>query len=451
MPNYEHLKKKKGLYTSYGLSRNPFSIAPLFKEFKQSLQCEYEEKFFVLPSRLEREVQILLAMENERALIYGLYGVGKTSFVDFILYLAHNFHGHFCTRVIVTEDNVERAIQEMLLSLCLEVVSEIERKKITRPVEAVRKWIASRRYSDFLLSSVSRLIGHFTEQEETSTVQKKKMAVKISPANLGGEWGYDEEITVRKGIQSYVDVLPMRKIAEYLQDFLEIIRLIGFHDVIIFIDEADHLQKIDTFLKLLTRAREVLFCGGYNFFIAGSVELAKYTEALGAIFDKIIFLKPAHMETMKAMLECRIQALNPKKSLSDLFEEDALPLIFEKSKGIQKQFLRIAENALDEAAMAEDSKIRVAHCLSVFKTSEDEISLNLKNSQIRILRFLSRCEASSASDQKFQEETQVGRTYLRLVLEELVEQGYIRKERRGKHVYYSISSQYRAYFQQIEQ
>jgi len=256
-------------------------------------------------------------------------------------------------------------------------------------------------------------------------------------------------VNIRKGIQSYVEILPMRKIAEYLQDFLEIIQLIGFKDITIFIDEADHLQNIDNFLKLLTRAREVLFCRGYNFFIAGSVELAKYTESLGAIFDKIIFLKPATIEDMKEILECRIQALNPIKKIFDLFEEAALPLIFEQSKGIQKQFLRIAENAIDEAVVLEDSKIGVRHCLNVFKTSQDEITLNLKNSQIRILRFLAQRDSCSASDKSFQQETQVGRTYLRLVLEELVEQGYIRKERHGKQVYYIISSQYRPYFQSL--
>ena len=175
----------------------------------------------------------------------GLYGTGKTSFVDFILYIAHNFRGRFCTRVIITEDNVEKAINEMLLSLCFEILSEIERKKLTEPIQSLRKWITGKRYSDFLLGSMNRLIGEYTEHNETSIVTKNKKIFKMSPGNIGTEFGYDKEVTVRKAIQSYVEILPMPKIAEYLNDFLEIIQLIGFQDIVIFIDEADHLAKID--------------------------------------------------------------------------------------------------------------------------------------------------------------------------------------------------------------
>jgi hypothetical protein len=114
----------------------------LFRNFKNNSLCQKEETLFTIPNDLDQEIEILISMYNCRVLVYGLYGVGKTSLVDFILYLSHNFHRHFCSRVIITQDNVHRAIQEMLFTLTMDIISEIAQKSILHPIQSLKKWWA---------------------------------------------------------------------------------------------------------------------------------------------------------------------------------------------------------------------------------------------------------------------------------------------------------------------
>ena len=428
------------------LRGNPFSIAPLFRNFKNIQECEGEEKLFILPETLERDLEILLTTEDQRILVYGFYGMGKTSLADFLLYIAHNYHRRFCTRVVLTEDNIERAIHELLLSLTSDILSEISLRQLTKPVVSIRNWIAQRRYNDFLLTCLAKLMGPYSETKETVKTRKNKGEGQITPGGVGFNIGYGEEIEIRKAIQSYVEVLPLRKIAEYLVDFQSIVRELNYKDIIFFIDEADHLPKIDNFIKLLTRSREILFSKGYTFLIAGSVELARFTESLGSIFDRLIYLTPTDRENFHATLQRRIHAYNESLGVDDIFTNDALDLIFNRSKGIRKEFLRICENALGVALTNNGDKITVQHCLQALGKGEKELVLDLKKIQIQILRYLALREVCSPSDKKFIENMEVSRAYLRNNLEELTNQGYVRKEKRGRQSFYSISSQYRSYF-----
>lgn len=80
---FPNLKKSKNPYECFNLKGNPFSIAPLFRNFKDANECELEENLFILPPKLEMDLEILLDTEDQRILIYGFYGIGKTSFADF--------------------------------------------------------------------------------------------------------------------------------------------------------------------------------------------------------------------------------------------------------------------------------------------------------------------------------------------------------------------------------
>jgi hypothetical protein len=171
--------------------------------------------------------------------------MGKTTLVDFFLYLAHNYHHRFCTRVILTDGNLERSIGELLYSLCLDIISEIASKPWIHPISSIRKWIVENRHGDTLLENLSCLLGKYSEIKETTESHKKSSKLRIAPGNLGGEWNQEEEVQIRKAIQSYVDVLPLRKVVEYLRDFRLIVQQLGFRDIVIFIDEADHLPDID--------------------------------------------------------------------------------------------------------------------------------------------------------------------------------------------------------------
>ncbi len=446
MAYFANLKKNKNPYERFKLKGNPFSIAPLFRNFKDAKECEREESLFMLPQKLEMDLDILLATEDQRILIYGFYGIGKTSFADFFLYLAHNYHNRFCTRVVLTEDNLERAIHELLLCLSSDIISEVRNRELIHPIVAIRKWIADKRYQDFLLTSLAKLMGPYTETTETVQTNQKKDEINVSPGGIGVNLGYEEEIQVRKAIQSYVEVLPLRKVAEYTKDFQQIIQELGYRDIIFFIDEADHLPKIESFIKLLTRAREILFSKGCTFIIAGSVELARFTESLGTIFDRLISLKPLDKADFYTTLEHRIQSQNPALKLQDVFADEALDFIFQRTKGIRKEFLRLCENALGLAILQNKQKVTVDECLQVTNTGEQELVLNLKEIQIKILRYLALREVCSPSDKAFIKDMEVTRTHIRNNLEYLTSQGYVQKEKRGRQSFYAISSQYRSYF-----
>jgi len=71
---------------------------------------------------------------------------------------------------------------------------------------------------------------------------------------------------------------------------------------------------------------------------------------------------------------------------------------------------------------------------------------NLKTSQQRVLHLLSQQSSCSSSDQNFAKQANVGTTYLRVLLEELVAKGYLNKKRHGQKVQYIIVGKYRRYF-----
>jgi hypothetical protein len=270
--------------------------------------------------------------------------------------------------------------------------------------------------------------------------------LNLSPGGIGIASNFEEEIEIRKSIQSYVEILPLRKITEYLDQFLEIVGKIGFSDVFIFLDEADHLEHTDQFIRLLTRSREVLFTRGFNFFIAGSIELAKYLESMGTIFDKVILVRPADWLSFQETLEQRIKLQNPKLSLTDIFEEQAIQAIFDCSQGIRKTFLRLAQNTLDIAIMQGDTKVGKQHCEWVSSSAKDEVIKMLNEKEIAILQHLARHTACSPSQGEFQNAIQLKRVQLRKNLEILCQKGYVHKEKKGKGNYYSIAVQYRPYF-----
>lgn len=446
MINYENLKCRINPYQQFQLAHNPFSIAPLFKEFKKTSDCQKEENLFVFPLDQNEEAKILLSGYNQRILVYGLYGVGKTSFVDFILYLAYNFHKRFATRVVIAQDNLEKAIHEILVSLCFDVISEIDRKSLFHPLIAIRKWITGERHMDTLMGYLQKLLGKYTETSEK--IEKKATHKKIGGniPILKGELSYEAEMETRRSLQTYVETLTLRQIAEYLSDILKIVRFLGFDDIIVFVDEADHIQDVQAFLKLLTRSREVLFTSGYTFFIAGSLQLAKYTEAMGAIFDKLLFLKPATFESLKIILNQRIQAINPKLTTNDIFNEEVLEEIFNRSKGVRKQALRLSEQALEKAAIENCAKVKEKHLMQVLQTSYDEVALELSLSQSKLLNCLANDGSMSPSDSTLQKKLKLKRTQLRDLLEDLWKKGYVHKEKKGRTCLYTISAQYKPYF-----
>jgi DNA-binding transcriptional ArsR family regulator len=442
----KELKQTQSQYSLFRLSENPFKIEPLFRDFRNKQLCSEQEPLFVAPENLRLHLNNLCHLKDRRCLIYGGYGVGKTTLIDLILYLACNFHNRFCVRVILTEDNVERAINEMLLSLCLDIIDEISYRSVGRPIMAIKKWLIERKFGDTLLTSMAKLIGRYTEESLQVAKTAKKKSLQVSPMGVGIGLNVEHEIETRRSIQSYVDVLPMRCVGGYLEDMLCIVKQIGYRDIVIFIDEADHLSKIDAFLRMLTKAREVLFSTGFTFLVAGSPEIAKYIESIGIIFDKTIFVEPATRNEFEEILNCRIRSHNAVLAVGNIFAAQAMEAIYESTKGIRKQFIRLAENSLDIAAAHGDNVVGEAHVMEAIGMGKDQIQISVSDSQMRILKSLARLGPSSPSDQVFQNSVRLKREALRLLLEELYEHGYVNKDKQGRRTLYSVATPYKPYF-----
>jgi hypothetical protein len=297
---------------------------------------------------------------------------------------------------------------------------------------------------------MAKLIGSYVEEKSEIVKKKKKSSMEFSPFSMGGNFSLEKEIETRKNLQSYVNVLPMRSIGFYMEDMLSIVQQIGYKDIIVFIDEADHLGKIDTFLRMLTKAREVLFFTGFTFFVAGSPEIAKHVESIGVIFDKTLFLEPAKYAEFEDVLNRRIVAYNSKTSIHHVFQKDALQTIYKVTKGVRKQFIRLAENALDVAANYQVSQIRVSDVMEAIEMGQDQIQISLSTSQIDILKKLAKIGHSSPSDKKIQDAVNLKRESLRMALEELETMGYVKKEKKGRKSIFHISSTYKPYFDSLE-
>jgi DNA-binding transcriptional ArsR family regulator len=444
---FDELRTKTNQYESLQLKHNPFSISPLFRNFRDKKAGKLEEPLFVLSNEQEEIFKILPYVQNKRVLVYGLFGVGKTSLIDALLYVGYNLHNRFCVRTIITEDNVAKAIQELLLSICFDLVWEISRKEVGKPWQALKKWFAERQYRDLLFDYLIRLAGSYTEKYEDNHSSRRKMAVHVTPFATGLQIESEQQRELKKSIQSYVEILPMRNVAEYLADFSEIVAQLGFKDIVIFIDEADHLPKTEEFLRFLTKSREILFCSGYTFFVAGSEDVAKYTEAMGAIFDKLVFLKPVDREIFEKILAARLYSLYPGRNISQLFAKDALDFIFENTGGINKLFLRMAENAVDVAAIKQHTLVSLNDCIETLDIGKNKITSTLATLDVAILRYLAKTGKKSPSDEDIQTAIGLKRVALRKQLEDLLERGYVRKEREGKKYLYFVASQYKSYFE----
>lgn len=438
--------KTPNQYSMIGLSDNPFKIEPLFRDFRNQALCKRHEELFVPPGNLRPHLKNLCTLEDRRCLIYGGYGAGKTSLVDMILYVACTFHHRFCVRVVVTEDNVVKAINEMLVAVCLQLIDEIAARPLLHPIKSIRKWLLERRVGDNLLKSMARLIGPYTEEETRVVKSSKKGMVQASPMGIGAGLNVEEETEIRRSIQSYVQVLPMPTISRYLDELHALSEQIGYTGISIFIDEADHLAHIDAFLKMLTKAREVLFAQGYTFFIAGSPEIARHVEDMGIIFDKIFFMEPASRDEFEEILTCRIRSNAPKLAISSVFAPASLDLIYEATKGMRKQFIRLAENSLDIAVAQELSQVTASHVREAIHMAKDQIHLTLSPSQSKVMKILVQHEPCSPSDKKLQTALKLGRAAIRNALEELVDQGYVTKQKQGRLSLYSVAITYKPYF-----
>lgn len=441
MGELDRFKGTQNPYNILGFKENPFSIAPLFEEFRNKELSEKDEKLLVLPEKLKRELSILLRMKGRRVMSYGEFGVGKTTFINFLMYLFFHYHKKFSTKIIVTEENLKKAANELLFSLCSDIIDIIKDTSLKKPRDAVRKIIIDLRHKDFLFDALAKLIGEYEERRGKIKQKEYGIGGKVEPAGVGAEIKYSAGAETITSIKSYVDTIPMKKIEDYLNNFADIVNKLGYNEVVIGIDEADHLPNIGEFLKLIIRSRLIFFAPGYSFLVAGSPEIARYTEEMGRVFDKLLFFGFSTKKFIQQVFQKRITALNPSLQLSDIFEESVIDEIYSYSQGALKYALRLAENAIDECVASKERKVRKSHVVETIK--KDEIKEMLDENEKKILTALTKLGKSSSSNKELQRLSNLSRPSLHRILKGMLKRGLVRRHKEGKTDFYSPTLAYK--------
>ncbi len=436
--DFEKLLKLKPDYSKFGFSRNPFSIHPLFADLDDDDRCKRDQRLFFKSSESE---QVAMSIgPGKRILIYGDVGVGKTTLLNLTLYLAKMREKYLPVRVLVSEDNVSRAVQEIMYTVCMEIVAQIKTRKITQPITAVRRWLVERREADKLYDYLSRLVGTFEEEKTTARKTVSKIGGEIGTGAVPGgaiKGETESEETIINSLRTHVESLPAKVIENYFRDLSDLAEKIGYGGIITGIDEADHIRELNKVVGMLTVSRGLFFISDKEIFvIAGSNELIKQPTVTEGLFDSTMPLKPLTIEEMKQMLEKRTKEQRALGSLDGVFDWGALSAIHEFSRGLPKLALKIAENSLTEVATLGYNRVERRHVLQVLERAGAQVSIMLEPSERRVLEALRKIGEASPSSKSLQKTTALSRQQLDRILRKLCDQNIIQRRRDGKAYYY---------------
>jgi len=438
MTTFEEIWKLKPDYSKFGVSRNPFSIDPLFQDYKDKEKCENDEKLFVA-TKEAKDAVICLGL-GKRNVCWGEIGVGKTTLLNMLLYLARFRDNCLPIRVIIKEDNVDRAIQELLYTYCFDLISELKEKRVTEPMKSARKWLLEKRYADKLYDFMCKLIGAYEEEKVKET--------KISAAagvSVGLEAGLETEAVTVSSFKTYVENLPVKMIEERLREIQELVQKLGYKGTVFALDEADHIPDVSKVLSMLTVSRELFFASkNFTFIVAGSPEMIEQDRKreITGIFDAHIYLRKLKADDLKVALSRRIQAEKETLSLTDVFETEAIELIIKNSGGILKLAMKLAENSLDQAAVSPERKVQPLHVNAAIARVRTDIQFDLSETELRVLKALHKLGKASPSDKAFQKEAELSRPKLNTVVRELNRKKIVGFSRKGRKIFYTLNSVY---------
>ena len=127
---------------------------------------------------------------------------------------------------------------------------------------------------------------------------------------------------------------------------------------------------------MLTIARGISFTSAKQVFIvAGSNELGERTDVTGGVFDSMTFVEEVSQDVMKGTLDKRIRFEDSRRPLDSTFDREAVDATYAHLSGISKDGLRLAANALTEAAIENEvsvkqGQVRKAQSRSIARLSE---------------------------------------------------------------------------------
>jgi len=437
--DFEQLLALRADLSRFGFKNNPFTIYPLFANLDDVDGCKRDERLLFKTPESEEVVKSL--GPGRRLLVYGDVGVGKSTLLNLLLYLARKRDKFFPVRVFLSENNVSRAVQEILYTVCTELVAQLKRKTITKPIETVRRLIVEKRKGDALYDYLSRLIGPYEEETVKGRTTGGELGGEIGTGVIPGgalKGKTTTEETVESRLRSHVESLPAKVMENYFKDLSDIAGDLGHAGIIIGIDEADHITDVAKVVAMLTIARGLFFVSDREIFVlAGSPELVAKSTVTGGVFDAIMHVNVLNREKMKQMLERRVREEKKDSSINDFFDSDAVEAIYRFSSGFPKIALKLAENSLVEAAISGKSRVQKEDVMKVVSKAVGEAQALLGSSELRVLETLRKIGEASPSTKRLQRATKLSRQQLDRILRSLYRAKIVRRTKRDKAYFYA--------------
>ncbi len=439
MSDLDDLIAKGKDYSKFGFKKNPFSIRPLFNNYMDLDKCKEEKELFIVTE--ESEILYKIFDLDRRILLWGDIGVGKTTLINMILYISLSEKKWFPIRIIISEKNIGRTVQEILYSLCFEIMNELEALSISKPLKSLKNWILKQRSSDSLYEIMLKMMSNSFE-EETVKKHKEPLDRKVK-RTLKERVGFSIDEEVIKSLKTYVENSPPSIIKENLKSLGELVEKMGYGGIIFAIDEADHIEDMKSVVSALTTARDIFLASNkYTFIFCGSPELISYDrkkERFG-IFDTEVHVKQLKDTQIGEILLRRIKKERNGDSvtLDSVFDNATLKTLYLNADGKIKIALKIAQNSLDEALYNKHDKIYEEDIKNTLGRMKATIETKLTETEMIVLQGLSEFgKPMSPSDVEFQIKTKSSRPTLQRTLSSLHRKGLVNITKEGKKTLYS--------------
>ncbi len=409
--------EKDIIWPKYGLKESPYFTSPvrLLSVFPiQKVFCGRVEEISSLR-------KMIFSKNSTRNIIVGSFGVGKTTFTNFVRW--------------------DLAFKKE------------DRKYLTTSAEikVLQDWTAI----DFLLATLSSIytssiVFNWEENTKIKSLEKIKEYVSISKKKtvqgtfgiVGG--GYGE--TLNNPSQLSPEILE-----DLLQEFCQEIQKLG-KQIIIPYDNLENLE-LEKLAEFFRSIRDYLQIEGLHTLFLGPVETISALESFGqvsSIFNRPIILNPLSNEDVLDILQKRCETLKIEGGnyLKPYDDKTVIEIYTTLNQNIRFTF-KVLEDATLNSGKKAPYQINLSDILAVQEKEKQEIMLSLTENQLKIISAL--IESPKQSQKDLSIRTNIGITNLTTPVRELVKRGLIiesgdKEDKRIKYVRLSDNSYLKLFF-----
>jgi hypothetical protein len=406
------------IWPKYGLRESPYStspirlvgILPIDKVF-----CGRKEEVALLK-------KTIYSRNSTRNLVVGEFGVGKTTFNNFVrwdLALKKEDSKYLTLNAEIKVQPEWGAIEFLLSTLSAIYTSSIVFNWDKRGIK---------------LKSLEKI-------KEYVSISKQK-SVQGSLWVVGG--GYGE--TNSNPVQLSPEILE-----GLLQEFCNEILKMG-KQIIIPYDNLENfeLQKLGIFLKSI---RDYLQIEGFHSIFLGPTETISALESFGqvhSVFNRPIILKSLPQEEVLEILIKRCEVLKAEGGsyLKPYDDDTVIKLYNSLNKNIRFTF-KVLEDATLHSEKQAPCQINITDIVAVQEKEKEEIISSLTDTQLKIITAL--MSSPKLSQKELSERTNIGITNLTNPVRELAKRGLIiespdEEDKRYKYVRLSDNSYLKLFF-----